>query len=122
MAVHSDNNVSEKLKALRSKFLERARDDIRELSVYAEQTRNGTLSAEGLIRCYQSLHRLAGSAGTFGLPELGQHARSLEKKLKSQAENLSESSGVHQQSIEVSDGFADGIDALAVLLQAMPIN
>lgn len=117
MVVQSDNNVSEKLKALRSKFLERARDDIRELSVYAEQTRNGTLSAEGLIRCYQSLHRLAGSAGTFGLPELGQHARSLEKTLKSQAENLSGASGVHQQSIEVSDGFADGIDSLAELLQ-----
>ncbi|MDX1558154.1 MAG: diguanylate cyclase [Marinobacter sp.] len=115
--MQSENDVSEKLKALRSKFLERARDDIRELSAYAEQTRNGTLSAEGLIRCYQSLHRLAGSAGTFGLPELGQHARSLEKQLKSQAENLSESSGVHQQSIKVSDGFADGIDALAELLQ-----
>ncbi|MBY6071801.1 diguanylate cyclase [Marinobacter salsuginis] len=117
MVVQSDNHVSEKLKALRRKFLERARDDIRELSVYAEQTRNGTLSAAGLIRCYQSLHRLAGSAGTFGLPELGQHARSLEKKLKTQAESLSESSGLHQQSIEVSEGFADGIDALAALLQ-----
>ena len=70
-----------------------------------------------MIRCYQSLHRLAGSAGTFGLPELGQHARSLEKKLKTQAESLSESSGLHQQSIEVSEGFADGIDALAALLQ-----
>jgi diguanylate cyclase (GGDEF)-like protein len=113
----SDNDVSGRLKALRIKFLERARDDIRELSAYAEQTRSGTLSAEGLIRCYQSLHRLAGSAGTFGLPELGQEARSLEKKLKSQAEKLGAASGVHQQAIEVSDGFADGIDFLAKLVE-----
>ena len=116
MVSQSDDDVSEKLKALRSKFLGRAKDDIRELSAYAEQTRNGTLSAEGLIRCYQSLHRLAGSAGTFGLPELGQQARLLEKKLKSQAEKLGAASGVHQQSIQVSDGFADGIDSLAELV------
>jgi len=113
----SDNDVSEKLKALRRKFLDRARNDIRELSAYAEQTRSGTLSAEGLIRCYQSLHRLAGSAGTFGLPELGQEARSLEKKLKSQAEKLGAASVMPQQSIEIADDFADGIDALAELVE-----
>lgn len=117
MVSQSDNDVSEKLKALRRKFLDRARNDIRELSAYAEQTRSGTLSAEGLIRCYQSLHRLAGSAGTFGLPELGQEARSLEKKLKSQAEKLGAASVMPQQSIEIADDFADGIDALAELVE-----
>ncbi len=117
MVSQSDNSVSEKLEALRAKFLERANNDLRELSAYADQARAGKLSAEGLIRCYQSLHRLAGSAGTFGLPELGQQARLLEKKLKSQAEELGAASGIHQQSIQVSDGFADGIDSLAGLVE-----
>ncbi|TYC57049.1 diguanylate cyclase [Marinobacter sp. BW6] len=117
MVSQSDNEVSQKLKALREKFLKRAREDIRELSTYAEQTRSGTLSAEALIRCYQSLHRLAGSAGTFGLPKLGQEARLLEKKLKSQAEQLGDTPEVHRQSIEVPEDFADGIDTLAELVE-----
>lgn len=122
MALQSDNDVSEKLKVLREKFLTRARSDIRELSGYAEQTRSGTLSAEGLIRCYQSLHRLAGSAGTFGLPRLGEQARLIEKQLKSQAEALGETSEAQRQSVEVSDGFADSIDALASLIEESSEN
>jgi diguanylate cyclase (GGDEF)-like protein len=122
VALQSDNDVSEKLKVLREKFLTRARSDIRELSGYAEQTRSGTLSAEGLIRCYQSLHRLAGSAGTFGLPRLGEQARLIEKQLKSQAEALGETSEAQRQSVEVSDGFADSIDALASLIEESSEN
>ncbi|MBL3823329.1 MULTISPECIES: diguanylate cyclase [unclassified Marinobacter] len=117
MASQENGDVSEKLAALRQKFLVRASEDIQVLRAYAEQTRRGELSAEGLIQCYQQLHRLAGSAGTFGLPELGVAARALEKKLKSQAEELTETENNHSQTIDVNDGFADGVDALAKLVE-----
>jgi HPt (histidine-containing phosphotransfer) domain-containing protein len=79
LASQESSDVAAKLAALRQKFLVRANEDIQILRDYAEQTRRGELSAEGLIQCYQQLHRLAGSAGTFGLPELGVAARTLEK-------------------------------------------
>ena len=117
MASQENGDVSEKLAVLRQKFLVRAHEDVQILRAHAEQTRRGELSAEGLIQCYQQLHRLAGSAGTFGLPELGIAARALEKKLKSQAEALTETDDSHTQTIDVSDGFADGVDALAKLVE-----
>lgn len=122
MASQENSDVSAKLAALRQKFLVRASADIEALRAYAEQARRGELSAEGLIQCYQQLHRLAGSAGTFGLAELGVAARALEKKLKSQAEELTDADNSHSQTIEVNDGFADGIDALAKLIEVKSEN
>lgn len=117
MALHKSGDVSARLTALRQKFLIRAREDIQDLRGYADQTRRGELTAEGLIRCYQRLHRLSGSAGTFGLPELGVAARSLEKQLKRQAESFTDDAGGRNQAVEVAGGFADGIDALGELLE-----
>lgn len=117
MAPQENGDVSAKLAALRQKFLVRASEDIQALRTYADQTRCGGLSAEGLIQCYQQLHRLAGSAGTFGLPELGVAARALEKKLKSQAEALAESDAGLSQAVNVDTDFADGVDALATLVE-----
>ena len=122
MASQENSDVSAKLAALRQKFLVRASADIEALRAYAEQARRGELSAEGLIQCYQQLHRLAGSAGTFGLAELGVAARALEKKLKSQAEELTDADNSHSQTIEVNDGFADGIEALAKLIEVKSEN
>ena len=117
MASQESSDVAAKLAALRQKFLVRANEDIQVLRHYAEQTRRGELSAEGLIQCYQQLHRLAGSAGTFGLPELGVAARTLEKKLKSQAEDLAEGGAGRSQSVDVDTDFAEGVDALARLVE-----
>lgn len=116
MALQKSSDVSARLTALRQKFLIRAREDIQDLRAYADQTRRGELTADGLIRCYQCLHRLSGSAGTFGLPELGVAARSLEKQLKHQAEHLTDNSGTRNQAVEVASGFAEGIDALGELV------
>lgn len=117
MASQTNGDVSTRLAALRQKFLVRAKDDIQNLRAYADQTRRGELTADGLIQCYQRLHRLAGSAGTFGLPELGTAARSLEKQLKRQAEQYTDDNSTRDQSVEVTGGFADGIDALAKLVE-----
>ncbi|KMQ76719.1 diguanylate cyclase [Marinobacter subterrani] len=117
MASQTNGDVSTRLEVLRYKFLARAKNDIEDLSVQADLIRRGELTAEGLIRCYQCLHRLSGSAGTFGLPELGEAARLLEKRLKVQAETLTDQTATLHQSVQVSDGLAEGIDALAQLVE-----
>ena len=70
MALESTGKISSRLEVLRQRFLERAKEDIQQLRALAEKTRRGEFSADGLLFCYQSLHKLSGSAGTFGLPEL----------------------------------------------------
>jgi len=102
---------------LRQRFLERAKEDIEHLRALAEKTRRGEFSADGLLFCYQSLHRLSGSAGTFGLPELGEAAKALEKQLKGQAEELGSLDDTLTHPVDIPAGFADGIDALAELVE-----
>lgn len=82
----SVNDVQASLAALKQKFLERSRQEVSLLSDRAEKLREGTLDGEELSEAYRLLHRLAGSAGTFGMPELGEEARELEKSLKPEVE------------------------------------
>ncbi|MAZ04937.1 diguanylate cyclase [Marinobacter sp. SS8-8] len=117
MALRSTGSVSSQLAVLRQKFLDRARGDIKNLQALAKKMRNGEISADGLIYCYQSLHRLSGSAGTFGLPELGEAAKILEKQLKVQAEGLDDAPDTTGQRVGVPEGLADGIDTLSELLE-----
>jgi len=117
VALESTGKISSRLEVLRQRFLERAKEDIQQLRTLAEKTRRGEFSADGLLFCYQSLHRLSGSAGTFGLPELGEAAKALEKQLKGQAESLGALDDVFSHPIDIPDGFADGIDALAELVE-----
>jgi len=117
VALESTGKISSRLEVLRQRFLERAKEDIQQLRTLAEKTRRGEFSADGLLFCYQSLHKLSGSAGTFGLPELGEAAKALEKELKGQAESLGALDDVLSHPIDIPDGFADGIDALAELVE-----
>ncbi|MHA7808974.1 MAG: diguanylate cyclase domain-containing protein [Marinobacter adhaerens] len=117
VALESTGKVSSRLEVLRQRFLERAKDDIQQLRALAEKTRRGEFSADGLLFCYQSLHRLSGSAGTFGLPELGAAAKVLEKQLKGQAESIGRLEDVPGDPVDIPEGFADRIDALAELVE-----
>ncbi len=117
MALESTGKISSRLEVLRQRFLERAKEDIKHLRALAEKTRCGEFSADGLLFCYQSLHRLSGSAGTFGLPELGEAAKALEKQLKVQAEELGALDDTLTHPVDIPEGFADGINALAKLVE-----
>jgi len=117
VALESTGKISSRLEMLRQRFLERAKEDIEHLRALAEKTRRGEFSADGLLFCYQSLHRLSGSAGTFGLPELGEAAKALEKQLKGQAEELGSLDDTLTHPVDIPAGFADGIDALAELVE-----
>ncbi len=79
-------DVRRKLDILKTRFREKASGDIHLVASIAEQAAIGQGSPDELRRAYQVLHRLAGSAGTFGFRVFGDEARALELILKPLAE------------------------------------
>lgn len=72
------SRLDEKLAEMRSRYLARIRGDRVRLEVLCDELENGEGfdMAEEIERL---AHRLAGSSGTFGLPEIGQHAEMVER-------------------------------------------
>ncbi len=98
----SDENLSEvarKLEVLKSRFKEKAVKDIGLVQQAAEQFRQGRFGPNDVAAAYHSLHRLAGSAGTFGFTSLGEEARALEVLLKPLAEANQEPAPEHVQRV-----------------------
>jgi|SRR5690554_505225 len=86
MSDEKQSEVAQKLELLKQRFREKASADIEQLQVTVEQIGNGAGVEGDIASVYQSLHRLAGSAGTFGYTSLGEEARQLELTLKQLAE------------------------------------
>jgi len=80
-------DVLRKLDVLKTRFREKASGDINLVTLMAQDAIAGKGSSDDLLRAYQVLHRLAGSAGTFGFRALGDEARALELILKPFSEN-----------------------------------
>ena len=76
------NEVSAKLEALRRKFSVKAVVECDSLDEIAESIDANEAGCEQLEQAYRILHRLAGSAGTFGFSSLGEEARRLEIHVK----------------------------------------
>ncbi len=75
------------LEALRSRFLQRVRGDLAALGEALDAFEGGDRPAEEVHAEMRTiLHRLAGSAGSFGWPEIGIRARHLEERLGEAAE------------------------------------
>lgn len=71
------------LQALTDKFVERLQQELPELDQLAEalqQAREGEQRRQLMLVIHERLHRLAGTAGTFGFTTLGQQARLLEQR------------------------------------------
>lgn len=71
------------LQALNDKFAERLQQELPELDQLAEAlqlAREGEQRRQLMLTIHEHLHRLAGSAGTFGFTTLGQQARLLEQR------------------------------------------
>ncbi|PXX93300.1 diguanylate cyclase [Marinobacter vulgaris] len=90
-----DNNppagVADKLAHLRLTFRQRAAGELEQLISIAERLPHGKQrrpdTTDDIALSYGILHRLAGSAGTFGYTALGDQARRLEHRLKPLAEH-----------------------------------
>lgn len=75
--------LQHQLQALTDKFAERVREDLAELARLAEQLPDRyehEQRREGMLDIRERLHRLAGSAGTFGFSTLGEQALLLEHR------------------------------------------
>lgn len=75
------STVSDRLAALRERFLVRAQAELQSLEEQASRLDTHKPDQESLADIARRLHQLAGSAGTFGLPALGDAARILEKQM-----------------------------------------
>ncbi|WP_228263790.1 diguanylate cyclase [Marinobacter shengliensis] len=114
------DHLQERLRLLQERFLERARGDIETLSEFASLIDQQQLPQSELDKCYQLLHRMAGSAGTFGFPELGQAARAIEKQMKSCCESATNRGRSADDLVSVSVELADELRHLAGLLEKVP--
>ncbi|KPP97360.1 diguanylate cyclase [Marinobacter sp. HL-58] len=91
--------VAEKLARLRLSFRSKTEGELDQLAEIAFQlTRDDRARpdiTESILSAYSTLHRLAGSAGTFGYTALGDQARLLEQNLKPLAEQLTADTDKH---------------------------
>lgn len=75
--------IALKLKALRDDYAARLPAEIQSLHVLASDLADPQLQRDSLDQLGRKLHKLAGSAGSFGFPELGKHAKTLELQAQS---------------------------------------
>lgn len=88
----ADIDVQARLAALREQYSRRLSDDLQTLMAQSRElsTRQSVVELESLEVLRQGLHRIAGSAGTFGYAELSREAREMEVWLQTVIE------GTHQ--------------------------
>ncbi|SNS33758.1 Hpt domain-containing protein [Noviherbaspirillum humi] len=67
------------LKALELEFSDRLPAILHDIAASLDTLRAAPADAEALETAYRQLHSLAGSAGTFGMPDLGLEAKELER-------------------------------------------
>ena len=107
------NDVSAKLELLRQRFYDKAVNEFDALNQVAELIRSKRATCDDLSHAYRILHRLAGSAGTFGFSSLGEEARSLELVVKPVVDGCPDS---EPSSIPVDEDFCQRLSALPTLL------
>jgi len=109
---------------LKKRFRDRAVEDLRSLEGIVSQIRAGTFTRDDVSAVYHSLHRLAGSAGTFGFTDLGGEARVLENLIRPVGEPAGDSPASegyeHQVASVVTGDFARRISGLMTLLEEAP--
>ena len=77
------DTLKSQLQALNEKFAERLGDELTELERHAElllRTRELEQRRQLMLDLHERLHRLAGTAGTFGFSALGEQSRLLEQR------------------------------------------
>ncbi|MBZ0335138.1 diguanylate cyclase [Marinobacter sp. AL4B] len=117
MTTAAHDQLQKRLKLLQDRFVERAQTDVETLGRFARQIEQQQLSRLELVECYQLLHRMAGSAGTFGLPELGVAARSIENQLKPVVEARAKQANGQGDPVALPADVAMQIHELTALVQ-----
>ncbi len=77
-----DEDLNEAIRALGQLFLAKLPAKFLEIESAIQRFQNAPADRENFSLLHRSLHTMAGSAGTFGFPEMGEQARILETQLK----------------------------------------
>lgn len=84
MAENDHPDVLEsKLGKLRAAYRSRLKDELEQINLQASAAQESNEALELITTLSHRLHKLAGSAGTFGFHQLGQRARRLERRIQS---------------------------------------
>lgn len=100
---HSPDDIQAKLQALRASYHAQLPARVAEIET-VWQTLQGQPQASGLKELHRKVHSMAGSAGTFGMPDLGKAARHVEERLKAVLEAQARFCGDDEHAI--SSGIA----------------
>ncbi len=97
---NTNENLVKKLAQLQEKYLQSLPEELTYLEGLSKTLQANTLDALTISTLHQRLHKITGSAGTFGLPKLSQMSRSIEQRLKNwQDQELETISTVHLQAL-----------------------
>lgn len=97
---NKNENLVKKLAQLQEKYLQSLPEELTYLEGLSKALQANTLDALTISTLHQRLHKITGSAGTFGLPKLSQMSRSIEQRLKNwQDQELETISTVHLQAL-----------------------
>lgn len=77
-----DQELNDALKALAQVYIAKLPAKLDEIVVSTRQFQHDPSDRENYILLHRLLHTMAGSAGTFGFPQMGESARDLEKTIK----------------------------------------
>ncbi|MEH6354585.1 MAG: diguanylate cyclase [Marinobacter sp.] len=84
-------SIDSRLELLKAAYKQRLVGDLKLIKGYIDALIAGPSSTHSLQTLHQALHKLAGSAGTFGLEQLGNQAHELERQVVTQLKLKGES-------------------------------
>jgi HPt (histidine-containing phosphotransfer) domain-containing protein len=101
MMFSKSNDVLDRLQKLRDAFSATLPEKLNAVDILWQNVKQqGIGSTDNTADLYRAVHSLAGSAGTFGHPELGQAARQLEQTIK---QHLNDTGALSETVIHVID-------------------
>jgi diguanylate cyclase (GGDEF)-like protein len=111
--------IEAEMRALRKAYLARLPSEIKTLASMARKMDTQTFPCADLEHIHAGLHKLAGSGGSFGLPNLTLGARRLEQII---AQWLANPTCVHEErsGLYSSEGLAQAIEHLITVLEDTP--
>lgn len=103
-------DIAEKLKALKDAYLARLPDELKQLALLLAELNSEEGRVPAMEQFNHKLHKLAGSAGSFGLADFGKKAKTLELEVQTWLAGAEPSAGQLQK-------FSAAVLGLAQLLE-----
>tara|TARA_R100001143_G_C3360987_1_gene135642 strand:+ start:8180 stop:9844 length:1665 start_codon:yes stop_codon:yes gene_type:complete len=109
-------NLNEQLQAIQDEYLKKLPGILDQISVLARELQQTAPNRDRLITLGQELHKLAGSAGTFGLTVLSERAAELNQNLDSILSSKAAEGGPGNEALQLKDA----LDSLSLFAKTGP--